>query len=79
VSISWTRVGPFLPFMKVARCLRVWRRERAAATIMSTITAAFFYRPFSLQMGSADGYLFYSCQGARAADLSRLPAWLVKV
>ena len=30
-------------------------------------------------MGAADGYLFYSCQGARAADLSHMPAWLQKV
>jgi hypothetical protein len=30
-------------------------------------------------MGDADGYLFYSCQGARAADLSHMPAWLIKV
>jgi hypothetical protein len=31
------------------------------------------------QMGDADGYLFYSCQGARAADLSHMPPWLIKV
>ncbi len=30
-------------------------------------------------MADAAGYLFYSCQGARAADLSHMPAWLVKV
>jgi hypothetical protein len=31
------------------------------------------------QMGSADGYLFYSCQGARAVDLSQMPKWLQQV
>jgi hypothetical protein len=44
VSISWNRVGPWLPWMK---------------------------------MGSAEGGVLYSCIGARAADMSSLPEWLV--
>jgi hypothetical protein len=43
VSISWTRVGPFLPFMKVPHALHV----RAAATphnVNTCFTAPFLFR-----------------------------------
>jgi hypothetical protein len=68
VSISWTRVGPWLPFMKVQLLLLLLLLQM----MMLTMTPC-------CQMGSADGYLFYSCQGARAVDLSQMPKWLQQV
>ena len=72
MSISWTRVGPWLPFMKVQLLLLLLMLMMVIMMMMMMIT------PYC-QMGSADGYLFYSCQGARAVDLSQMPKWLQQV
>ena len=66
--------------ISMLKSLRSRARPERLPLYQPPTTFAVTYRPPPPpQMGAADGYLFYSCQGARAADLSHLPAWLLKV
>ena len=66
--------------ISILKSLRSRARPERLPLYQPPTTFAVTYRPPPpSQMGAADGYLFYSCQGARAADLSHMPAWLLKV